>query len=154
MSAIDRRPYSPTSVEWTELYRMLCGHCDRQFDCDVIEGMIEMKDGGAWPEGGWVSDPGAGATCLSYKPKPMRPLSRQRLRHALRKATPMCGGCAAQKGSEASVALHTRRDFHTAVQERALFVCHEDPHKRRPCGGWCAAVQNRRTTVLSRNNPD
>lgn len=125
---------------------MLCGHCRHMPGCDVIEGMIEAKDGESWPEGGWVTDPGAGVTCLSYEPRPMERLSRQRLRHALRKARPMCGGCAAQKGSEASVSLHTRRDFHAAVKARALFACHEDPKLQRPCGGWCQAVRRAKQT--------
>lgn len=142
MAAITREPYRPDAAEWEEAYLMLCAYCAHAVGCQVVEGMIAIKDGGDWPEGGWVTDPGAGITCLSYEPKPMAPLSRQRLRHAIRKAKPMCNGCAAQKGSEASVSLHTRRDFAAAVQARALFVCHEDPTLQRPCGGWCQAVKS------------
>lgn len=140
---VDRAPYSPTEDEWPDVFNMLCGHCAHARNCEVIERMIEMKAGGPWPEGGWVTDPGAGVTCLSYEPNPlmMEPLTRQRLRQVTRKSGPMCSGCAARKGSEASVSLHTRRDFHAAVKARALFVCHEDPALRRPCGGWCRAVQ-------------
>lgn len=139
--SIHREPYKPTAAEWPEVWEMLCGHCIHAAGCQVVEGMIEMKAGGAWPEGGWVTDPGAGVTCLSYQPRNMERLSRQRLRQATRKAVPMCSGCAAQKGSEASVSLHTRRDFSVAVKARALFVCHAEGQKGQPCGGWCQAVQ-------------
>jgi hypothetical protein len=114
-----RKPYKPNSEEWTEVWEMLCGHCSRAGQCEVVEKMIEMKRGAPWPEGGWVTDPGAGVTCLSYQPKHMVGLSRQQLRQAVRQAAPMCSGCAAQKGSEASVSLHTRRDFSSAVKYRA-----------------------------------
>lgn len=140
MSKIARKPYLPSSKEWPELIEMLCEHCANWPRCDIVEGMIEMKDGKPWPEGGWVDDPGAGATCLSYEPQPRAPLSRQRLRQAMRQAVPMCKGCAAQKGSEASVALHTQRDFKTAVNNRTLFICHEPGNKGKPCGGWCNAI--------------
>lgn len=145
---IDRKPHAPTAAEWTELYHMLCGHCALQTRCDVTEAMIEMKDGGAWPEGGWVSDPGAGVTCLSYVPRPGKPISRQQVRHMARQREenlpPVCGGCAAQKGSEASVSLHTQRDYQAAVRNRTRFGCHEDPAiEKRPCGGWCRAVIQR-----------
>lgn len=141
MGDVARTPYRPTQDEWTTLWEMLCGHCRHQGGCEIVESMIEMKNGGPWPEGGWVTDPGAEVTCLSYEPRQMEKLSRQRLRAALRKAGPMCGGCAARKGSEASVALHTRRDFRAAVNAKALFVCHEDPKRMRPCGGWCQAIK-------------
>lgn len=141
MSAINRQPCKPVDGEWAALWKMLCGHCAHFCTCDITEAMIEMKNGGPWPEGGWVTDPGARVSCLSYEPRPMEKLSRQRLRHALRHARPMCDGCAARKGSEASVSLHTRRDFHAAVKARAMFSCHEDPALRRPCGGWCQAVK-------------
>ncbi len=140
---IHREPYRPDASEWEEAYQMLCGHCAHQTQCQVVEGMIEMQEGGEWPEGGWVTDPGAGVTCLSYEPKPMEKLSRQRLRHALRKASPMCEGCAAQKGSEASVSLHTQRDFQAAVSQRALFTCHAEGAEGKPCGGWCNAIRAR-----------
>lgn len=145
MSTVQRQPYRPTEDEWTNAFGMLCGHCAHAGHCEIVERMIEMKNGGPWPQGGWVTDPGAGVTCLSYEPSPllMEPMSRQRLRQALRKARPMCQGCAAQKGSEASVSLHTRRDFHAAVKAGALFVCHEDSELRRPCGGWCQAVKKK-----------
>lgn len=139
--SVKREPYKPTAQEWPEAWQMLCGHCAHAGGCQIVEGMIEMKNGGDWPEGGWVTDPGAGVTCLSYQPRPMERLSRQRLRQAMRQAVPMCGGCAAQKGSEASVSLHTRRDFSAAVKSRALFVCHAEGQMGRPCGGWCRAVQ-------------
>lgn len=150
MSKIDREPYRPTQQEWAETFEMLCRHCARMADCDVVEGMIEMKSGGPWPAGGWVTDPGAVVTCLSYEPKPMEQLSRQRLRQAMRQAVPMCGGCAAQKGSEASVALHTRRDFKAAVNTKALFTCHEGDNKGRPCGGWCQAVNRNAGAIHKR----
>jgi hypothetical protein len=139
--SLKRDPYRPTADEWPEVFNMLCGHCAHFGECQIVEGMIEMKDGGQWPDGGWTTDPGAGVTCLSYQTRPMKRLSRQQLRQAIRQAVPMCSGCAAQKGSEASVSLHTRRDFSTAVKSRALFVCHAEGQKGKPCGGWCQAVQ-------------
>lgn len=137
-----RAPYEPTVDEWPEIWVMLCGHCANAGGCEVVEGMIEMKEGGEWPQGGWVTDPGAGVTCLSYTPKPLRQLTDHQLDEAKAQAVPMCSGCAAQKGSEASVSLHTRRDFKVAVESRALFVCHEEGQKGRPCGGWCNALRN------------
>lgn len=126
---------------------MLCAHCERQTRCEVVEGMIEMKDGGTWPFGGWVTDPGAGVSCLSYEPKMRAPMVRQQLRSMLRAEErdlpPMCSGCAARKGSEASVSLHTRRDYQAAVRSRSKFVCHEDETKQRLCGGWCRAIRAR-----------
>lgn len=145
--ADERRPYRPAASEWGELYKMLCACCARQAQCEVVEGMIEMKDGTACPEGGWVHDPGAGVSCLSYEPRSAKRLSRQRMR-AMKRASeaslpPMCGGCAARKGTEASASLHTRRDYQAAVRNETIFVCHEDPSKERLCGGWCRAVRAR-----------
>lgn len=146
----ERVPYRPTDAEWPDLYQMLCGYCAHQLKCDVVEGMIGMKSGGAWPDGGWVTDQGAGATCLSYEPRPHAKLPRQQMRAMLRQREddlpPMCGGCAARKGTEASVSMHTRRDYQAAVRNETTFVCHEDPAKQRLCGGWCRAVRNRRGT--------
>lgn len=144
---IARQPYAPSADEWGVLWTMLCGHCAHATRCQVVEGMIAMKDGGAWPEGGWVTDPGAEVTCLSYTPVERRPVPRQQLRNLMRmpedKLPPVCGGCAALRGSEASVSLHTQRDFAAAVRSRAPFVCHEDPEHKRLCGGWCRAIQKR-----------
>ncbi|MCX5495761.1 hypothetical protein OSH11_13690 [Kaistia dalseonensis] len=144
-----RAPYSPVRSDWPNCYQMLCGHCDLQGGCAVIEGMIEMASGGAWPEGGWVTDPGAGVTCLSYVPRARPSLPRQQLRAIQRtkeSALPsVCGGCAARKGSEASTSLHTRRDYQACVRSRSPFVCHEDPKHERLCGGWCRAIQRRST---------
>jgi hypothetical protein len=139
--SLERIPYWPVKAEWRETLDMLCTHCAHAWGCDVLEGMIEMKEGKPWPEGGWVTDPGAGVTCLSYQPQPRERLSRQRLRQEMRGAVPMCGGCAAQKGSEASVSLHTRRDFAAAVKNRHVFACHEGDNHGKPCGGWCQAVR-------------
>lgn len=142
-----RLPYAPTAEEWRATYEMLCGFCDHQTRCEITEAMIEMKAGGPWPEGGWVTDPGAQVTCLSYEPRPVKPMPRQQLRQMLRtpeaRLPPVCGGCAARRGSEASVSLHTRRDYAAAVRNRTPFTCHEDPDKARMCGGWCRAVQRR-----------
>jgi hypothetical protein len=142
-----RRPIRPTDAEWPALYAMLCDHCVHQLSCPITERLIEAKDGAAPPTDGWVTDPGAGVTCLSYAAKKLRPVSRQRLRAIARmdeSALPLvCAGCAARKGSEASVSLHTRRDFEAAVRARALFVCHEDPAHEQPCGGWCRAIRRR-----------
>lgn len=134
-------PYCPDQSEWAEIFTMLCNCCAKLPGCEIIDGMIETKDGGPWPEGGWVTDAGAGVSCLSYEPKPMRTLPRPELERAMREAVPMCSGCAAQKGSEASVSLHTRRDFRAAVNAKALFTCHADGQQGKPCGGWCNAVK-------------
>jgi len=142
---IERQPYAPTRAEWRDLVDGLCMHCDRFGSCDVLEGMIEMKDGGPWPEGGWATDPGAAVTCLSYQPKPRPRLSRQQLRQAMRDAVPMCSGCAAQRGSEASVSLHTQRDFAAAVKGRHVFACHAGDDHGKPCGGWCSAIKRQMT---------
>lgn len=135
-----RKPYHPTREEWTEVFIILCGHCIKQTECQIVEGMIELQQGGEWPEGGWVTDPGAEVTCLSYEPRRMKTLSNHELIHAIDHAAPMCSDCAAQKGSEASVSLHTQRDFKAAVQQRAMFACHCEGQKGRPCGGWAQAV--------------
>lgn len=142
-----RQPVRPDTDEWRETYEMLCGHCEHQLGCDIVERMIEMKNGGPWPEGGWVTDPGAEVTCLSYEPVKRPPMVRQQLRALLRRKDadmpPICAGCAARKGSEASLSLHTQRDFQSSVRDRAPFLCHEDPEKKRLCGGWCDAIRRR-----------
>lgn len=148
MSSLPCKPYVPPGLaEWDATFRMLCMHCAKSAGCTVIEGMIEMKDGHPWPLGGWVTDPGAGSSCLSYEPQPRASLAAERLAvfMALPEAElpPVCGGCAARKGSEASVSLHTRRDYAAAVRDRHLFVCHEDPALQRPCGGWVRAIRQR-----------
>lgn len=145
--AQERRPFHPTADEWGDCWEMLCGHCEHAANCPIVEAMIEMQSGGSWPEGGWVTDPGAGTTCLSYEPVKRAPMIRQQFRALLRRKEadipPVCGGCAALKGSEASVSLHTRRDYQASVRDRAPFLCHEDPEKKRLCGGWCRAVRRR-----------
>lgn len=138
---IRREPYKPTEDEWSESFDMLCGHCSRFAECQVVDDMINMKNGGDWPGGGWVTDPGSGVTCLSYQPTKRKTLQGEELKKALSEAVPMCDGCAAQKGSEASVSLHTRRDFVAAVKAKALFTCHAEGQEGKPCGGWCRAVQ-------------
>ena len=144
-NAIQREPYHPPAEAWAECWQMLCGHCRHWIGFAVVERMIEMKDGGPWPEGGWVTDPGAGITCLSYDPKEAQPLSRQAIRQIARspetRLPPVCAGCAARAGSEASVSLHTQRDFRAAVKRRSKFLCHETGNL---CGGWCRAVAARR----------
>jgi hypothetical protein len=146
-TATDGQPYAPSDDEWGTTWAMLCGHCAAGGRCDIVDGMIEMKDGHPWPAGGWVTDPGAGVTCLSYRPLARRPVQRQQLRHLMRMREgdlpPVCGGCAALKGSEASVSLHTQRDYAEAVRSRAPFLCHEDPAGKRLCGGWCRSIQRR-----------
>lgn len=141
----DRQPYRPNQAEWPGLYKMLCGHCSHQLQCDVVERMIEMKDGSPWPPGGWVTDPGSGVSCLSYASKGARPLPRQQMRKMLRQPEkdlpPVCDGCAARKGTEASVSLHTRRDYQASVRNKTIFICHEDPGMQRLCGGWCRAIR-------------
>lgn len=148
-------PYKPSKADWGETWQMLCGHCRPAVGCAVVEGMILHSAGdGPWPEGGWVTDAGAGVSCLSYEPAPMKRLPRQQLRALARRKEadlpPVCSGCAARKGSEASVSLHTRRDYAAAVQQGALFFCHErlpadrqDWRLENLCGGWCRAVRRR-----------
>lgn len=149
-----RLPLVPSAAEWRDTYEMLCGHCDHQLGCDVIEQMIEIKDGGAWPTGGWVTDPGAGVTCLSYVPKGARRLPRQQMRAMLRAREAdlpaVCGGCAARRGTGASVSLHTQRDYAGAVRDQTPFTCHEDPTKERLCGGWCRAVRRKVSSISDR----
>lgn len=143
-----RAPYKPEAAHWGDLYQMLCGFCAKQGRCEIVDGMIDMKDGGDWPAGGWVTDPGAEVTCLSYEPRRARSLPRQQMRAMLRtpeaRLPPVCGGCAARKGSEASVSLHTRRDYAAAVANETTFLCHEDESHETLCGGWCRAVRRRR----------
>jgi hypothetical protein len=148
MSLIHRQAYIPTPADWAGAYNMLCMHCAHQIGCDVTEGMIDCKDGSSWPEGGWVTDPGSGVTCLSYRARQMRTLSPDELHSAFSKARPeMCNGCAAQRGSEASVSLHTQRDFAQAVNCSALFLCHEDSKLEQPCAGWRNAVRRKQEAM-------
>lgn len=143
MTRPERQPYKPaTDADWRECWDMLCRHCAHWLNCDVTEAMIEHCNGGPWPDGGWTTDPGAQVTCLSYKPRGAQAaISRQQLRRLARMnpATlpPVCAGCAATKGTEASKTLHTRRDFEMAVKERRCFLCHERPGY---CGGWVRAM--------------
>lgn len=136
-------PYTPPNdlTDWQDSYEMLCGYCARQCGCQVLDGMIEMKDGGEWPEGGWVYDQGAGISCLSYEAKRGPKVSRQEIRQIQRtsenRLPPVCGGCAARKGTEASVSRHTRKDFQAAVKKKTRFLCHET---KKDCGGWCRAI--------------
>lgn len=141
-------PFLPMPDKWNAVYEMLCGHCERQPHCRLPEAMMEFAYGrGGWPDDAWVTDAGAGCTCLSYVPKPVKRMPDEELR-AIASAPEdhlphVCGGCAARKGSEASVALHTQRDYRAAVRDRSQFTCHEDPENKRLCGGWCRAVQRR-----------
>ncbi|MFI0472952.1 hypothetical protein ACGLWX_09580 [Halomonas sp. HMF6819] len=143
----ERCAFRPTDAMWREAVSMLCEQCRYFPGCEVIEGMIEMKDGGPWPAGGWVTDPGAGITCLSYQPRDVRTLQIDELDEALENAVEMCGGCAARKGTDASQALHTQRDFRQAVRDRGLFTCHHAGNEGKPCGGWCNAIKRQRVDV-------
>jgi hypothetical protein len=148
MAAIVREPYRPTSTDWRATYEMLCGFCERQLRCSIVEAMIGYARGeGPWPDGGWATDPGAEVTCLSYVARPAKRLPRQQLRQIRRlpedRLPPVCGGCAARRGSEASTSLHTQRDYAAAVRNRSAFTCHEDPARARLCGGWCRAIRQR-----------
>ncbi|MRX32785.1 hypothetical protein [Aminobacter sp. MDW-2] len=140
-------PYHPTSADWREAFDMLCGHCAAQPRCEIVESMIELKSGGQWPGGGWVHNAGAGVTCLSYEARPATPMPRQQRRAMCRQKEaelpPVCDGCAARKGTDASVSLHTQRDYQAAVRNRSPFVCHQDPEGKRLCGGWCRAIRQR-----------
>lgn len=137
-----REPYVPDADDWKECWETTCGHCAKWSDCDILERMIYALEGDPWPEGGWVTDPGAGMTCLSYEPRGNQPVvSRQQLRRLGRMnpqtMPPVCGGCAARKGTEASQSLHTQRDFDRAVKDRRQFLCHETGGY---CGGWVRAM--------------
>ena len=140
------KPYNPADAEWADLYEMLCSYCRHHLNCAVIEGMIEMKHGAPWPDGGWVHDRGAGVSCLSYQTKPLAELSRQQLRRIQRmpedQIPPVCGGCAARKGTDASKSRHTRADFQSAVSSHGKFFCHETGEL---CGGWCRAIRAKTT---------
>lgn len=136
----ERQPYRPQPDEWEEAVTMLCFQCARLNHCSLIDQMIECKDGGEWPTGGWVTDPGAGITCLGYQTRPLKQLQPSEIRAIAATNPATCQGCAARKGTDASQSLHTRRDFTAAVRLPGLFVCHEDPEGKRPCGGWCNAV--------------
>ena len=147
-SVIGREPFLPMPDKWNGVYDMLCSHCVHQPQCGLPTAMMDFAYGrGPWPENAWVTDPGAGCTCLSYAPRPVPQISRQQLQalaEAPEESLPhVCGGCAARKGSEASVALHTQRDYRAAVRDRSQFACHEDPEGKRLCGGWCRAVQRK-----------
>ena len=146
--ASTRDPFLPLPDQWDAIYEMLCGHCDSQSQCGLPHAMLEFAyDRGSWPDDAWVTDTGAGCTCLSYVPKPVQQISDAQLNAIAEMPADMlphvCGGCAARKGSEASVALHTQRDYRAAVRERSQFTCHEDPENKRLCGGWCRALQRR-----------
>lgn len=148
---VAREPFLPVPEKWNDIAAMLCGHCVHQAQCHLPAAMLDFAYGRntRWPDNAWVTDPGAACTCLSYTPRPVQPLAPSQLR-ALSE-TPeidlphVCEGCAARKGSEASVALHTQRDYRAAVRDRSQFTCHEDPENKRPCGGWCRAVQRKET---------
>lgn len=141
------RPSGPAEIK--EGMELTCLHCARGKDlaCEVLMGMVDVAAGaGDWPEGGWVTDPGAGQTCLSYEARTDRPrVSRQQIRRLGRMnpgtMAPVCGGCAARKGSEASCALHTRRDFAASVSLPSVFLCHETGGY---CGGWIRALLAKR----------
>lgn len=143
MTAV-RLPYMPeTDDDWRDCWRVTCGQCAHMCDCKVIDAMIEAReDARLWPRNGWHTDPGGGITCLSYEPRRNQPqLSRQQLRRLARMnpqtLPPVCGGCAASKGTDASQCFHTRKDFDAAVKDRRVFTCHERPGY---CGGWVRAV--------------
>lgn len=146
---IEKIPYKPDNHEWTEAFNMLCGHCSSFPNCDIVDGMIEMKEGGDWPSGGWVHDAGAGISCLSYRSivDEASQLSDSELKTHINNAAPMCEGCAARKGTEASVSHHTRIDFKAAVSKKVLFTCHKECNLGKPCGGWAAAISARLTEV-------
>lgn len=140
-------PYKPkTAADWTECWEVTCKACARMPGCDICDAMIEsLSEGARWPEGGFVYDQGAGVSCLSYEPHGKAPkISRQQLRRLSRMnpqtLPPVCGGCAATKGTKASQSRHTRRDFEAAVKGQRQFLCHERPGY---CGGWVRAMLSR-----------
>lgn len=143
--AFERKPLLPPAERWDEIHEMLCGHCHLQPGCEIVKQMLRFAHGRApWPADAWVSDPGAGITCLSYVSKPKPKVAPELLETLANMSEeelpPTCGGCAARKGSEASVSLHTQRDYRAAVRDGSGFNCHEDPNDKAMCGGWCRAV--------------
>lgn len=145
---VPRTRFLPAPEHWNQVVDMLCANCALTDTCQLPAQMLAFAQGrGDWPAEAWVTDPGAGETCLSYVPVPREAISRERL-EALAN-TPeeylphVCGGCAASKGTGASVALHTQRDYRAAVRDKSEFTCHEDPENKRLCGGWCRAVQRK-----------
>ena len=137
-------PYKPTDLkDWQECWSVTCAACARMPGCDICGAMIESLSGdGPWPDAGFVYDEGAGVSCLSYAPHRKSPkISRQQLRRLARMSPetlpPVCGGCAAAKGTDASKSRHTRRDFEASVKDRRQFLCHERPGY---CGGWVRAI--------------
>ena len=143
-----REPFLPLPDKWNSVYDMLCNHCVHQPQCGLPDAMMAFAYGrGAWPDNAWVTDPGAGCTCLSYAPRPIPKMPLEQLRALAgmpeEQLPHVCGGCAARKGSEASVALHTQRDYRAGVRDTSVFTCHEDPENKRVCGGWCRAVRRR-----------
>lgn len=141
-------PFKPKdTADWQECWKVTCSACARMPACDVCEAMIEhlAGEGTPWPLNGFVHDRGAGVSCLSYEPHgKARQISRQELRRMSRETPdalpPVCGGCAARKGTEASQSRHTRRDFDASVKERREFLCHETGEY---CGGWVRAMLGR-----------
>ena len=136
--------YKPrTQEDWQECWETTCSACANMPGCEICEQMIDhLCDGAPWPEAGFVHDPGAGVSCLSYEPHRKAPrLSRQQLRRLSRlnpdTLPPVCSGCAATRGTDASKSRHTRQDFEAAVKDRRQFLCHERPGY---CGGWIRAV--------------
>jgi hypothetical protein len=146
MSKQNQKPYilSPTREEWRGIYAMLCGHCALQLNCEVIEKMIKTKNGGAYPENGWIEDEGAGVSCASYQPKKGKPFPPEKLQEIVRRPESLlpkqCRECAATKGSPASKTLHTNRDFSLSVKEKSTFLCHKGKCNKI-CGGWIRAIK-------------
>jgi hypothetical protein len=139
---MNREPYIPGDGDWSECLEMLCEMCAHWPACALVDRMIDSMNGDdEWPEGGFVTDAGAEVTCLTYSPRGARPLASDALSEAIAGACDMCDGCAARKGSEASVSLHTQRDFRAAVNDGFLFTCHKPENRGRACGGWAKAVK-------------
>lgn len=124
-----------TDLEWRQDYEMLCGDCDKQFHCDLIEGLIEYRRGerDEYPENAWRYCEHAGVTCESYE---TRTSNRRETELPKKKDFPaQCGGCATREGTDASQCLHTQRDLDAAVKHGFGFMCHE--REGVLCRGWC-----------------
>ena len=128
--------------KWVEAIEMLCYFCQRFPDCDVLEEMIKSKSSDKQIASGFCTDPGSEISCFSFKPKGYRTLSPQVIQEIRSKYSglDMCSGCAARKGSDASMSLHTQRDFRKCVDDRSLFGCHDPRRKNEPCIGWLCAI--------------
>lgn len=99
----DGTPYKPVNrTDELRAQQMLCKHCRLERLCPIKTRMARVRDGGRWPQGGWVHDAGGGVSCLTYRTKPIAelPVTTLRIIHsAPEEMLPkVCGGCATRRG--------------------------------------------------------